>query len=99
MRLSKKAVETIKETAREVFGPDASVILFGSRVHDDARGGDIDLLIESRTPVSDPLRKSLQLIRELQMKLGDQHIDVLVVDPEKSLMPVHEEAKRTGVLL
>lgn len=99
MRLSKEAMETIKQTAREVFGPGVSVVLFGSRVDDSDRGGDIDLLVESPVPLSDPLEKCLQLEARLQMKLGDQRIDVLVVDPGRPRQPIHEEALRTGVQL
>ena len=46
MRLSKKQIDTIKSGAAEVFGEDAHVFLFGSRVNDTQRGGDIDLYIE-----------------------------------------------------
>ncbi len=99
MRLTDEQVRTIRETAREVFGPGVRVRLFGSRVDDDARGGDIDLLVESETPVEDALDKELKLVARLQRRLGDQRIDVLVVDPRTRLRPVHEEALRTGVIL
>lgn len=44
-------------------------------------------------------RKALQLVARLQMRLGDQPIDVLVLDPETSRAPIHEEALRSGVRL
>ena len=46
MRLSKKELETIKETVENIFG-DVVVYLFGSRADDSKRGGDIDLYIVS----------------------------------------------------
>jgi len=48
MRLSKFEIETLVRAAHDYFEPDAVVRLFGSRLDDAARGGDIDLLIETR---------------------------------------------------
>ncbi|NEX15935.1 MAG: DNA polymerase III subunit beta, partial [Halochromatium sp.] len=45
MRLNAHQRETIKQAARGCFGADATVRLFGSRVDDHKRGGDIDLFI------------------------------------------------------
>lgn len=46
MRLTAHEVEAIKAAAREAFGESVVVRLFGSRVHDHLRGGDIDLHFE-----------------------------------------------------
>ena len=99
MRLSEHAKDVIRQTAREIFGPHARVILFGSRTDDTARGGDIDLLIQLDSPDRERQRKALQLIARLQMRLGDQAIDVVVLDPETKRLPIHEEAIRAGVQL
>ena len=99
MRLSKNQVEVIRRTVREVFGTEADVKLFGSRANDDARGGDIDLLVEMPTIVVEPERKTLQLVARLQLRLGDQPIDVLVLDPATPRQPIYEQAIRTGIKL
>ena len=44
MRLSNKELETIKNHIRNTFG-DVAVYLFGSRIDDSKKGGDIDLYI------------------------------------------------------
>lgn len=49
MRLTGEEVAAIKASAREAFGASAVVRLFGSRIHDHLRGGDIDLHIEGRS--------------------------------------------------
>ncbi len=99
MRLSKNQIEVIRQTVREVFGVEAEVKLFGSRINDDARGGDIDLLVELPTIVVEPERKTLQLVARLQLRLGDQPIDVLVVDPSTPRQSIHEQAIHTGIKL
>ncbi|TAN52520.1 MAG: nucleotidyltransferase domain-containing protein [Methylococcaceae bacterium] len=99
MRLTTEQIQAIREETRMVFGADSSVRLFGSRVDDTARGGDIDLLVECDEPVKERLKKSLALTARLQMRLGDQPIDVLVIDPETPLQPVHQVARQMGILL
>lgn len=42
MRLSDFEIDAIKQTARDVFGPEVEAFLFGSRLHDDKKGGEID---------------------------------------------------------
>ena len=99
MRLSKRTQKIIRETVAEVFGVDATVSVFGSRVYDNLRGGDIDLLIKLTHPDIDSHRKSLQLVAKLQLLLGDQSIDVLLIDPQTRLKPIHKEGLRTGIRL
>lgn len=52
MRLSSAQTDVILYCIRQQFGADASVMLFGSRLDDTARGGDVDLLVESTTPAT-----------------------------------------------
>ena len=99
MRLTPETRLLIKEIVLDVFGPSAAVRVFGSRANDEARGGDIDLLVECSEPVKDRLKKTLALTAKLQIRLGDQHIDVIVTDPQTKPQPVHEVARRTGVPL
>ena len=47
MRLTKKEIETIVRIAREIYGWNVEVYLFGSRTDDIKRGGDIDLLVRN----------------------------------------------------
>lgn len=47
MRLTDSEKSAILELADKHFGPDCRVTLFGSRVDDERRGGDIDLFVET----------------------------------------------------
>ena len=99
MRLTPEARQIIKASTQEVFGLNATVRVFGSRANDEARGGDIDLLVECSEPVKDRLKKTLALTARLQSRFGDQRIDVIVADPQTKPQSVHEVARRTGVPL
>ncbi|AJP48553.1 DNA polymerase III subunit beta [Rugosibacter aromaticivorans] len=99
MRLSQKTQQIIRDTVQEIFGVDAEVKLFGSRVNDAARGGDIDLLVELPSITAEVERKTMQLIARLQLRIGDQPIDVLVLDPSTPRQSIHEQASLTGIRL
>src|SRR5512144_3002065 len=58
MRLDPSEITAITATAAQVFGPSATVRLFGSRVDDRRRGGDIDLYIEVDIGMSDLCRET-----------------------------------------
>lgn len=99
MRLSQHTQQIIRDTVREVFGVEARVKLFGSRTNDDARGGDIDLLVELPSITAEVERKTMQLTARLQLRIGDQPIDVLVIDPSTPQQSIHEQASITGISL
>jgi predicted nucleotidyltransferase len=79
MRLLKKELEIIK-TVITKYDESAKIHLFGSRVNDNKRGGDIDLLVFSDKLEYD---SNLRIKIELKELLGDQKID-LVVAKDKS---------------
>ena len=94
MRLADWEVREIKEAARLVFGEDVKVILFGSRVYDDKKGGDIDLYVVTDEP---SMEKEGKFWIELQKRLGEQKIDiVLSEDPNR---PIERSALKEGVEL
>ncbi len=99
MRLTPEQASIIKKTVAEIFGADAEVRLFGSRLDNQAKGGDIDLLIELPRPCQDRVARELRLSARLELRLGEQPIDILVVDPEVHQNPVHERALTTGQVL
>ncbi len=83
MRLTSDQIRLIRDATREVFGPEARVRLFGSRLDAAARGGDIDLLVECDRPVAERVRKSLRLSARLQQRLGDRGRERLVAEPRR----------------
>jgi len=82
-----------------MFGPAATVRLFGSRVDDAGQGGDIDLFVETDQVVENRASAASRLVAALQLKLGDQRIDVVLVDSRTPAQPIHDAARRQGVRL
>ncbi len=99
MRIPPNYQTTITETAVKVFGAGASVWLFGSRLDDAAKGGDVDLLIKLESPTADKAALASRYNALLQMKLGLQKFDVLVIDPSTTLKQIHQQALSKGVRL
>ena len=99
MRLGSEQARAMVAATHELAGPDASVRLFGSRLHDTLKGGDIDLLVECAHPVERPVWLAAQITARLQRLLGDRRIDVLLIDPTTPLEPVHRVAQSEGWVL
>ena len=78
MRLSDREISIIKQLAREVFGKDTNVYLFGSRTADHLRGGDIDLLVSGNDQEKLTFRAKQRFLAELKARIGDQKIDVVL---------------------
>ncbi|WP_218143731.1 hypothetical protein [Desulfomicrobium apsheronum] len=57
MRIMEKERRMIRAEAWKAFGADAKVFLFGSRVDDARRGGEINLLVETGTVGHAPFSK------------------------------------------
>lgn len=76
MRLTSAQIDTIKATTRNVLGEDVQVWLFGSRVDDLRKGGDVDLLVESTQKVSLMARARIKYQIEIAVQLP---VDILMV--------------------
>ena len=96
MRLSRIEAETIKEAFTEVFG-DGKVYLFGSRVDDSKRGGDIDLYLCPAVKYDDEHQKKIKFLVKLDEYIGEQKIDVVMAKDENRL--IEQEALKKGVNL
>jgi predicted nucleotidyltransferase len=91
MRLTTAQQEGIKQVCREVFTADASVWLFGSRLDDSARGGDVDLYVKAGPhALMDELRCKIRLEEALQIP-----VDLIVRKP-LDVSPIATIAKDQG---
>ena len=74
MRLTSEQREVIRQTVLAEI-PGAEPYAFGSRVHDDAKGGDIDILVVGEDTLE--VARLLRLRIVLKDRLGDQKIDLI----------------------
>lgn len=98
MRLSANLADQLVVEARAIFGEDAELWLFGSRVDDTARGGDIDLYLETDQEEG-LLDRRLDYLNRLFQILGDRRIDLVIHSRSRHLSPIHRIARKTGVAL
>ncbi|PKY10189.1 DNA polymerase III subunit beta [Acidithiobacillus marinus] len=99
MRLSPEQVAIIRQATAESFGPGARVWLFGSRVDDSKRGGDVDIMVESGSPIDAPAFLAANLSARLQRRMHGRKVDVLLLAPNLRHLPIHDIAKSEGLLL
>ena len=93
MRLANKEQLVIRDAIHQADA-DAIIYLFGSRVDDTAKGGDIDLLVLSRKI---NLMTKLEILAQLHQKLGERKIDIAVYSD--TTRPFPRMVMQTGVLL
>jgi hypothetical protein len=101
MRLTPHQLSSIQNVFKTIFLPTDNMWLFGSRVDDNKKGGDIDLYIETQYD-NDAIiaTKKIQFLVELKKKIGEQKIDVIINPiPLTRMLPIYQEARQHGVLL
>jgi len=99
MRLSARDQQAIHAIVEQEFGAKATVRLFGSRLHDELRGGDVDLLVELPDPVADPAVVAAELAVKITRALDGRQVDVILRAPNLRHLPIHDIAARDGVVL
>lgn len=99
MRLSPEHQSVIRAVVDRECGAAATVRLFGSRLDDSARGGDVDLLIELQRPVERPALMASHLSVLLSRALGGRAVDVVLAAPNLQRGAIHQIAERQGQLL
>jgi len=99
MRLTTTQIELIRSTAKQLLGDRVRVTLFGSRVDDSKKGGDVDLLVEVAEAVTEPAVLSARMASRVSRAMHGRKVDVVLKAPNLLVQPIHEIAAKTGVLL
>ena len=74
MRITEEAKNAIIDAVKSA-DPDAKVWLFGSRVDDSKKGGDIDIgILSSNVNVME----EIDILQKMYDKIGEQKIDIVV---------------------
>ena len=94
MRLTDYEVKMIKQVFLDIF-KHGNIYLFGSRVDDEKRGGDIDLYIQTNN--KNILTKKIKFLSKIKQIIGDQKIDI-VISRDKTRV-IEKEAIANGIQL
>jgi len=95
MRLPKNYIDVLKDKFIEFFGP-GEIYLFGSRVDDSKKGGDIDLYLKVENH-NNLFEKKIKFLSRVKRVLGDQKIDIVFNEDKNRL--IEQEALKWGIKL
>ncbi len=95
MRLSQRYIDTIKKYFKEFF-KSGEIYLFGSRVDDTKKGGDIDLYLVLQEH-SNLFEKKIKFLSRIKRELGEQKIDIVFNIDNTRL--IEQEAIQWGIKL
>ena len=101
MRLTAQETTAIHDAVNRHFGDSAEVWLFGSRVENSRKGGDIDLYVETDLTDGDAIfRKRIKLLAELSRPLAERKVDLVVKSRgSQQNLPIYQVARESGVRL
>lgn len=94
MRLKINEIEAIKKVAKTIF-KNPEIYLFGSRVNDDLKGGDIDLYIKIN--YKPDLTDDIKFLVKLKKIIGDRKIDLIIDYPKRKKELIDEIVKKEGI--
>lgn len=92
MRLTPHERQVIREAGLRYFG--VVPCLFGSRLNDAARGGDIDLFIPGEWSAEEAVQRRIRFCAEIRRSLGDRKLDVVI--GRKGHRSIQEWAEHQG---
>ena len=94
MRLKKEQIDLIVKTVK-FFIEDASIYLFGSRVDDSKRGGDIDIFLSTEQEVL--LRDKIAILAQLERNGIDRKVDMVIRTPKHTHDKLYNEVMTKGI--
>lgn len=101
IRLTELEISNIKKCFLNIFQKTDTLYIFGSRIDPKKKGGDIDLYIETTiSDINEIAKLKIKFITKLMQTIGEQKIDVVIKSTAtKKDLPIHLEAKKTGIKL
>ena len=99
MRLTLHQQKTIIDVVQKATDNSAEIILFGSRVDDNKKGGDIDLLLIFEKDVLQPAALSAKISAQLFRAFQGKKVDILLSAPNLNKLPIHKIAQKKGIVL
>lgn len=84
MRLSNHQCEVFIHVISKYISQNAQLLLFGSRVNDKEKGGDIDLMliVEDDQIKEHIIFKKVDILSQIKSEIGEQKIDLIICTKE-----------------
>lgn len=101
MRLKEYEKQAIITSVMRHIATPTAIWLFGSRVDDNKKGGDIDLFVEYENQQHQALswKNKRKIINDITDEIGEQKIDLLTHEITQMREPIHNIARATGIRL
>ncbi len=96
MRLKQNEIDILKSNILKQI-TDAKIILFGSRVDDTKKGGDIDIFVETGQQVS--LKQQIKILTDIEMGGIGRKVDMIVKTPTTKDQPIFQTIYQKGIVL
>ena len=96
MRLTEQTIVILKKSILKYVN-DAKIILFGSRVDDNKKGGDIDILVDTKENVN--LQTQIKILVECEIAGIERKIDMIFKTPYSKEQPIFKTAMKEGIVL
>jgi len=99
MRINKQQQNEIKKNVCLLAGSQAIVTLFGSRVNDSKKGGDVDILVQLPTSIDNPALLAAKLSVRISNLMFGRKVDVILEAPNLDYQAIHKYAHLNGITL
>jgi hypothetical protein len=94
MRLTPEQIHGPRRIVRRLAGEQAGIRVFGSRLDDRARGG--DLLLELPELIANPALLAAQVSARTSRLMEGRKVDIVLAAPNLCRLPIHQVAIRAG---
>jgi predicted nucleotidyltransferase len=96
MRLQSSEINIIKNSILKYIS-DAKIMLFGSRVDDNKRGGDIDIFIETKQDIN--MLQQIKILTDIEFSGLSRKVDLLIKTPNSKNQTIFITATKEGIVL
>lgn len=99
MRLNPEHIAAIHDAIGSVASDVVAIRVFGSRLNDEVRGGDIDLMVDVEHAIDHPALLSARIATRVSRAVGNRKVDVVLRAPNLTETSIHKIALAEGVLI
>ena len=96
MRIDENEIKIIKSTILNYID-DAKIMLFGSRVDDSKKGGDIDIFVQTNHKIT--LSDEIKILSDLEINGIERKVDLVIQTPYKKNQSIFKTALKEWVIL